>query len=125
LHDGDQIAETFRRACGLPARFRQTPIEQIRAFDMQLAQMFTFFNEHPSELADLSALRAEHPGLMRDWRPGCARPDGSPERRKRALPVRGAAAIGVNCPGQRPADHKNPSTEASRIRKSRDRHEWR
>jgi hypothetical protein len=27
--------------------------------------MFTFFNEHPSELADLAALRAEHPGLMR------------------------------------------------------------
>jgi uncharacterized protein YbjT (DUF2867 family) len=60
-----QIGETFGRVCGLPARFRQTPIEQIRAFDVQLAQMFTFFNEHPSELADLSALRAEHPGLMR------------------------------------------------------------
>jgi uncharacterized protein YbjT (DUF2867 family) len=60
-----QIAATFGRACGLPAHFRQTPIEQIRAFDVQLAQMFTFFNEHPSELADLSALRAEHPGLMR------------------------------------------------------------
>ena len=60
-----QIAETFGRVCGLPARFRQTPIEQIRAFDPQLAQMFTFFNEHPSELSDLSALRAEHPELMR------------------------------------------------------------
>jgi uncharacterized protein YbjT (DUF2867 family) len=60
-----QIAETFGRVCGLPARFRQTPIEQLRAFDPQLAQMFTFFNEHPSELADLPALRAEHPGLMR------------------------------------------------------------
>jgi uncharacterized protein YbjT (DUF2867 family) len=60
-----EIAETFGRVCGLPARFRQTPIEQIRAFDEQLAQMFTFFNEHPSELSDLSRLRAEHPGLMR------------------------------------------------------------
>jgi uncharacterized protein YbjT (DUF2867 family) len=60
-----QIAEAFGRASGLPARFRQTPIEQIRSFDVQLAQMFTFFNEHPSELADLAALRAEHPGLMR------------------------------------------------------------
>jgi uncharacterized protein YbjT (DUF2867 family) len=60
-----QIAETFGRACGLPARFRQTPIEQVRSFDVQLAQMFTFFNEHPSELADLPALRGEHPGLMR------------------------------------------------------------
>jgi uncharacterized protein YbjT (DUF2867 family) len=60
-----QIAETFGQACGLPARFRQTPIEQIRAFDEQLAQMFAFFNEHPAELSDLAGLRAEHPGLMR------------------------------------------------------------
>lgn len=60
-----EIAETFGRVCGLPARFRQTPIEQVRAFDEQLAQMFTFFNEHPSELPDLPALRADHPGLMR------------------------------------------------------------
>jgi uncharacterized protein YbjT (DUF2867 family) len=60
-----QIAETFSRVCGLPARFRQTPIEQVRAFDAQLAQMFTFFNEHPPELSDLSVLRAEHPDLMR------------------------------------------------------------
>lgn len=60
-----QIAETFGHVCGLPARYRQTPIEQVRAFDAQLAQMFTFFNEHPSELADLSALRAVHPELMR------------------------------------------------------------
>ena len=59
-----EIAETFGRVCGLPARFRQTPIEQIRAFDAQLAQMFTFFNEHPSDLSDLAELRAEHPGLM-------------------------------------------------------------
>ena len=60
-----RIADAFASACGLPARFRQMPIEQVRAFDVQLAQMFTFFNEHPSELADLPALRAEHLGLMR------------------------------------------------------------
>jgi len=59
-----QIAETFGRVSGRPARFRPTPIEQIRAFDRQLAQMFTFFNEHPAEPADLSALRAHHPDLM-------------------------------------------------------------
>ena len=72
-----QIAGAFSRACGLPARFRQTPIEQVRAFDPQLAQMFSFFNEHPSELTDLPALRAEHPDLMRlgtwlrttEWKP--------------------------------------------------------
>jgi uncharacterized protein YbjT (DUF2867 family) len=60
-----EIAETFGRVRGLPARLRQTPIEEIRAFDEHLAQMFTFFNEHPSEPADLTRLRAEHPGLMR------------------------------------------------------------
>jgi uncharacterized protein YbjT (DUF2867 family) len=59
-----RIAETFGRVCGLPARLRQTPIEQVRAFDTQLAQMFAFFNEHPAELCDLSALRAVHPDLM-------------------------------------------------------------
>jgi uncharacterized protein YbjT (DUF2867 family) len=72
-----QIAGAFGRACGLPARFRQTPIEQVRAFDPQLAQMFSFFNDHPSELTDLPALRAEHQDLMRletwlratEWKP--------------------------------------------------------
>jgi uncharacterized protein YbjT (DUF2867 family) len=59
-----QVADVFGRSCGRPARFRQTPIEQIRAFDPQLAQMFTFFDEHPTEPADLPALRADHPGLM-------------------------------------------------------------
>jgi uncharacterized protein YbjT (DUF2867 family) len=72
-----EIAETFGRVSGLPARFRQTPIEQVRAFDEQLAQMFAFFNEHPSEPPDPTALRADHPSLMRletwlrttGWRP--------------------------------------------------------
>ena len=72
-----EIAGAFSRACGLPARFRQTPIEQVRAFDPQLAQMFSFFNDHPSGLTDLPALRAEHPDLMRletwlratEWKP--------------------------------------------------------
>jgi uncharacterized protein YbjT (DUF2867 family) len=60
-----EIAEILGRAAGTPARFRQAPIEQVRAFDPQLAQMFTFFNEHPTEPADLAALREYHPGLMR------------------------------------------------------------
>lgn len=59
-----QIAEAFGRACGRPARFRQVPIEQIRAFDEQLAMMFAFFNERPAVRADIARLRAEHPDLM-------------------------------------------------------------
>ena len=60
-----QIADVFARVCARPAVFRQTPIEQVRAFDPQVAQMFAFFNEHPTEPADLAALRADHPDLMR------------------------------------------------------------
>lgn len=59
-----QIAEIFGRVCGLPARSHQVPIEQVRAFDEQLAMMFEFFNDRPAVPADLSVLRAEHPGLM-------------------------------------------------------------
>jgi uncharacterized protein YbjT (DUF2867 family) len=59
-----QIAEAFGRVCDRPARFRRTPIEQVRAFDEQLARMFTFFAEHPATPCDLAALRAEHPDLM-------------------------------------------------------------
>jgi uncharacterized protein YbjT (DUF2867 family) len=72
-----RIAETFARVSGLPTRFHTTPIDQVRAFDPQPAQMFAFFNEHPTTPIDLSALRAEHPDLMRletwlratEWRP--------------------------------------------------------
>ncbi|MEV4509948.1 NmrA/HSCARG family protein [Dactylosporangium sp. NPDC049525] len=60
-----EIAATFGRLSGLPARAQQTPIERIRGFDPQLAQMFAFFNEHPAEPVDLPPLRAAHPGLQR------------------------------------------------------------
>ncbi|WP_182887183.1 NmrA/HSCARG family protein [Microbispora sp. H10885] len=58
-----EIAAAFGRVSGLPARFEQTPIEQVRAFDEHLARMFEFFDEHPAGGVDLKALRAEHPGL--------------------------------------------------------------
>lgn len=77
-----EIAETFGRVCGLPARFHQVPIEQVRAFDGQLAQMFEFFNDRPARPADLTALRADHPSLMTletwlhttGWKPGSEKP---------------------------------------------------
>ena len=44
-----QIAETSGRACGLPARFRQTPIEQVRSFDVQLPRCSgSLTNTHPN-----------------------------------------------------------------------------
>lgn len=59
-----EIAETFGRVCGLPARFERMPIEQVRAFDEWVARMYEFFDEQPSAQVDLRALRSEHPGLM-------------------------------------------------------------
>jgi uncharacterized protein YbjT (DUF2867 family) len=73
----DEIAATFGRVCGVPARFHRTPIAQIRAVDEQLALMFSYFDEHPAPPPDLAPLRAYHPGLLRleswlratGWRP--------------------------------------------------------
>ena len=72
-----QIAETFGRVCGRPARFHRTPLTQVRAFDEQLALMFAYFDEHPAAPPDLDRLRGWHPGLQRletwlratDWQP--------------------------------------------------------
>ncbi len=61
---GLAIAERFGRACGVPARFRQVPIEQLRAFDEEVAKMFEWLDRRAVDGPDLSALRAHHPGLM-------------------------------------------------------------
>jgi len=61
---GPQIAEVFGRAVGLPARFRQLPIEQLRAFDPELAKMFDWMDSQQVDEPDLAALRTAHPGLM-------------------------------------------------------------
>jgi uncharacterized protein YbjT (DUF2867 family) len=58
------IAETFGRVTGVPARFRRTPIDRVRAVDEQLALMFTYVDEHPAAPPDLDRLRAWYPGLM-------------------------------------------------------------
>lgn len=59
-----QIADTFARVTGMPARSVQVPIEQIAAFDEQVAKMFAFVNAHPAPAIDLGALRGMHPDLM-------------------------------------------------------------
>ncbi|ADP82161.1 NmrA/HSCARG family protein [Pseudofrankia inefficax] len=55
------MAERFGEAAGIPARFRQTPIEQLRAFDQEVAKMFDWFDSGEMESPDLPALRALHP----------------------------------------------------------------
>ncbi|WP_330182317.1 NmrA/HSCARG family protein [Nocardia sp. NBC_01503] len=64
-----QIAETLAATSGLTPRTVQIPIEQLRAFDEQVAKMFAWFNTHPAPAINVTALRALHPGLMTlaDW----------------------------------------------------------
>lgn len=58
------VAEAFGKARGVPARFEQTPIAQLRAFDEEVAKMFAWLDAGGVERADLAALRTLHPGLM-------------------------------------------------------------
>jgi uncharacterized protein YbjT (DUF2867 family) len=58
------IAETFGRFCDGPARFQQAPIEQLRAFDEEVAKMFEWLDSRVIQGPDLPALREQHPGLM-------------------------------------------------------------
>jgi uncharacterized protein YbjT (DUF2867 family) len=60
---GPEIAERLGAARGMPARFEQSPLEQVRAFDPEVARMFEWFDSGKGEQADLPALRALHPGL--------------------------------------------------------------
>ncbi|WP_327145396.1 NmrA/HSCARG family protein [Nocardia sp. NBC_01327] len=59
-----QIAEIIGRHAGLPTHSNEVPLEQVRAFDKHVAQMFTHFNENPDGPLDIPALRTEHPDLM-------------------------------------------------------------
>jgi uncharacterized protein YbjT (DUF2867 family) len=60
---GPEIASRLGAARGLPGRFEQLPLEQVRAFDPEVARMFEWFDSGKGELADLAALRALHPDL--------------------------------------------------------------
>jgi uncharacterized protein YbjT (DUF2867 family) len=65
---GPQMAEAFAEAAGLPGRFQELPIEQLRAVNRELAAMFDWFNREGYR-ADLAALRERHPDLttLRSW----------------------------------------------------------
>lgn len=53
----------------MPARFRQLPVEQLRAFDPEVARMFQWMDSRETAEPDLATLRAEHPGMLtlQDW----------------------------------------------------------
>ncbi|MBL7489967.1 NmrA/HSCARG family protein [Frankia sp. AgB1.9] len=64
-----EMAERFGEAAGIPARFHQTPIEQLRAFDEEVAKMFDWFDSGEMENPDLPALRALYPQVrtLAEW----------------------------------------------------------
>jgi uncharacterized protein YbjT (DUF2867 family) len=95
---GPQIAETFSRTAGIPACFQQLPIEQVRAFDPEVAKMFAWLDTGAQRPPDLAALRADHPGLMTlegwlratGWKP--SEPSGQAGSRSPAAPPAGTDA---------------------------------
>lgn len=60
---GPQMADALTRATGQPVRFVEQPLEQVRSFNAEMADMFAWFNDH-GYAADIPALRKLHPGLM-------------------------------------------------------------
>jgi len=65
---GEDIAQSFADETGLPVRFEEQPLEQVRAFSADIAEMFVWLNQY-GYAADIPALRERHPELMslRDW----------------------------------------------------------
>lgn len=95
---GPQIADVFAGTCGVPARFARLPIEQLRAFDPEVARMFEWMDSRQAGAPDVTALRAEHPGLLtlEDWlravawkpAPAAGAPPGGPrggDKKKEAI----------------------------------------
>jgi uncharacterized protein YbjT (DUF2867 family) len=57
-----QVTETMTRVSGQPVRFVELPLEQVRSFNAEMADMMAWFNEH-GYTADIPALRRLHPEL--------------------------------------------------------------
>lgn len=59
----EQAAAVFSQAIGKPVRYKQVPIERLRSFNAEVAQMYEWLNESGYQ-ADIPALRALHPAMM-------------------------------------------------------------
>ena len=60
---GPEVAETMTRVTGQPVRFVELPLEQLRSFNAEMADMMAWFNDHGYN-ADIPALRRLLPGLL-------------------------------------------------------------
>ncbi|MCM0673394.1 NmrA/HSCARG family protein [Micromonospora phytophila] len=63
-----EVVETFTKVTGIPARYTEQDIEQVRAYSEDLAAMYEFF-ENKGFQADIPALRKMYPQLttLEDW----------------------------------------------------------
>lgn len=63
-----EMAQAFANVTGIPARYEESDIEQVRAYSDDLAHMYEFF-ENKGFRADLDEVRALHPGVrsLEDW----------------------------------------------------------
>lgn len=58
-----QVADAFTQVSGQPVRFVEQPLEQVRSFNAEMADMMAWFNDHGYE-ADIPGLRKLNPGLQ-------------------------------------------------------------
>lgn len=65
---GPRIAAALGATAGLPARYEQTPLEQVRAFDEDMALTWEFFNQrgYAADIAAVRRLRAQMQTFA-DW----------------------------------------------------------
>ncbi len=63
-----EMAQAFTNVTGMPARYEESDIEQVRSYSEDLAHMYEFF-EHRGFQADLAEVRRLHPGArtLEDW----------------------------------------------------------
>lgn len=59
---GQQVAEEYTRVTGQPARYEVQPIDEVRAFSPDFADMYGWLDEHGFG-ADIGKLRADYPRL--------------------------------------------------------------
>ncbi len=77
---GPEIAAVFGEATGIPTRFEQQSLDEVRPFSEDLARMYEWLGQRGYE-ADIARLRERHPALRTlrswleetSWRPGVTR----------------------------------------------------
>jgi uncharacterized protein YbjT (DUF2867 family) len=89
---GEQIAEAFGRATGIPARYEPVPLDELRLHSEWQATAYDWLNRI-GYTADVPALRARHPELL-DLRGWLAKWKWAPAEHHAAPPAAGVPKAG-------------------------------